>query len=121
MEDVHKPHNLSAVRAPPNAVGIFEVHAWQISRRRAPLQGVARGARGWMPVRGPTWMLESAAAALRERGLGLVAAHPEAGAGPTYRDLYYTRPIALVLGQGRRDGVSPRAVELPAPAWRSPC
>jgi tRNA (guanosine-2'-O-)-methyltransferase len=105
-EDVHKPHNLSAMLRSADAVGIGTVHA------TAPTGGV------------PTYSATSASAekwvellvhddvarayeAVRARGLRIVAAHFSDSA-IDYRAWDYTEPTCVVLGN-EKHGVSEAA------------
>ena len=109
MEQVHKPHNLSAVMRTSDAVGILEIHAVDPSRPVRTSGGVAQGTQRWVRVHRHDSVGE-AAATLRGEGFRIVAAHPDPGAIP-FRDYDYTRPTALLLGQ-EKEGVTAEALEL---------
>ena len=96
LDDVHKPHNFSAILRSCDAVGVFEAHAVWTDPTLRPNRLTSSGTAKW--VRICTHLdIESAVAALRARGFQLVAAHPDDDARD-YRDIDYTRPTALVLG-----------------------
>ncbi|MFL6198684.1 MAG: tRNA (guanosine(18)-2'-O)-methyltransferase TrmH [Thermoanaerobaculia bacterium] len=109
LEDVQIPRNLAALLRTCDAVGVLEAHAvWRggqlkISR---PASG---GTRKWVPVRRHK-DLGGAVAQLKERGMRILAAHP-AERAVDYREVDYTLPTAVLLGQ-EETGVTPRAVEL---------
>jgi tRNA (guanosine-2'-O-)-methyltransferase len=51
MEQVHKPHNVSAVIRTADAVGVHEVHAiWPSSRMRT-MASAAAGSNSWVQVK----------------------------------------------------------------------
>ncbi|HBQ81057.1 MAG TPA: tRNA (guanosine(18)-2'-O)-methyltransferase TrmH, partial [Erwinia persicina] len=51
MEQVHKPHNVSAVIRTADAVGVHEVHAvWPGSRMRTMVSSAA-GSNSWVQVK----------------------------------------------------------------------
>jgi tRNA (guanosine-2'-O-)-methyltransferase len=106
LEDVHKPHNFSAILRSCDAAGVFETHATSPSgrvRRHHPTSG---GSGKWVGVRvHPT--VAGALADLRERGLRILAAHPTAAAAD-FREEDYARPTAILLGQ-EKTGVSAAA------------
>ena len=96
LDDVHKPHNFSAILRSCDAVGVFEAHAVCTDPALRPNRLTSSGTGKW--VRICTHVdIESAVAALSTRGFQLIAAHPDDGARD-YRDIDYTRPTALVLG-----------------------
>ncbi len=96
MDNVHKPHNFSAVLRSCDAVGVLEAHGVWPSPRLKPYGATSGGAGKWVRVITHR-QIAAAAAHLRERGFRLVAAHNAAGA-VDFRDVDYTRPTALVLG-----------------------
>lgn len=103
MDNVHKPHNLSAVLRTADAVGVVEVHARFGEDVRRPGRGPSRGAHRWVAVVRHR-SLSEAGSHLHDRGFSIVAADP-GHSSADYRDFDYTRPVALLLGQ-ERDGVS---------------
>lgn len=109
MDGVHKPHNLSAVARSCDAVGVMEVHMVPVAHPRPLNREVSAGAAKWVPMR--AWdSVDAGAAALRDRGFRLVAAHPAPGA-VDFRSLDYTEPTCFVLGSELR-GVSERGLEV---------
>ncbi|MBW3670165.1 MAG: tRNA (guanosine(18)-2'-O)-methyltransferase TrmH [Acidobacteria bacterium] len=109
MEQVHKPHNLSAVMRTSDAVGVLEVHAVDPSRPVRASGGVAQGTQRWVDVQRYE-TIRDAAEVLHHRGFTIAAAHPDADAVP-FRDYDYTQPTALLLGQ-EKEGVTAEALEL---------
>jgi tRNA (guanosine-2'-O-)-methyltransferase len=106
-EGVHKPHNLSAVIRTCDAVGVLMVHAVTAQPVVEPFAGIASGAQRWVQVR-PHPTVEDAVAAVRERGLRILAAHPSPTA-VDFRRVGYTRPCAILLGQ-EKEGITPRGL-----------
>ena len=96
LDDVHKPHNFSAILRSCDAVGVFEAHAVWSDPTLRPSRLASSGTGKWVRICTHA-DVESAVTRLRARGFQLVAAHPEAGARD-YRDVDYTLPTALVLG-----------------------
>lgn len=96
LDNVHKPHNFSAILRSADAVGVFEAHAvWPDPRLR--LGGKTSGGSGkWVKVHTHRDIRE-AAAVLHRRGFSIVAAHPSAAA-EDFRSVDYTGPTALLLG-----------------------
>jgi tRNA (guanosine-2'-O-)-methyltransferase len=106
LEDVHKPHNFSAIVRTCDAVGVFEAHAVTPDGTLAVADAVAQGTRQWVRVRTHASLLE-AFDLLHEKGFQVLAAHLDRRA-VDFRAADYTRPTAVLLGQ-EKDGVSPEA------------
>jgi tRNA (guanosine-2'-O-)-methyltransferase len=110
MENVHKPHNFSAVLRSCDAVGVFETHAVAPAGTFRVFHGLSGGTRRYVGVR--RWDkgdLGTCLGHLQERGFAILAAHPAPGA-TDYRELDYTRPTAVLLGQ-ELDGLTEEAAE----------
>ena len=107
LENVHKPHNFSAILRTCDAVGVFEAHAITPEGGLRPSGGIASGSHRWVRVN--RWStLDSALAPLRDRGVQLLAAHP-APEAIDFRDVDYTKPTAVLLGQ-ELDGLTEEAL-----------
>jgi tRNA (guanosine-2'-O-)-methyltransferase len=106
MDDVHKPHNLSAVVRSADAVGVLEVHAVSPGGEVARYHLRAGGSNRWVPMILHAGV-DAACDTLEARDHQLVAAHfsPQAR---DFRQVDYTRPTALLLGSELR-GVGPAA------------
>jgi tRNA (guanosine-2'-O-)-methyltransferase len=110
LEDVHDPHNASAVLRSCDAVGVMRVHLVYV-RETPPKPAFSRTVSGsaakWLElIRHRS--IEECYAALRADGLTIYATALAEGS----RDLYatdLTGPVALVFGNEHR-GVSPEAV-----------
>ena len=107
LENVHKPHNFSAVLRTADAVGLFEAHAIFFNRKVDTPHATAGGSEKWIRVRDHE-DLASATEHLRSRGFRLVAAHPSPDA-VDYREVDFTRPTAILMGQ-ERDGLTADAL-----------
>lgn len=109
MEEVHKPHNIAAVIRTADAVGVHEVHAvWPSSRMRT-LVSSAAGSNSWVQVK-THQTIESAVAKMKAKGMQVLATHLSDKA-VDFRDIDYTRPTCILLGQ-EKTGISPDALSL---------
>lgn len=103
MDNVHKPHNVSAVIRTCDAVGVAEIHAVSAADSFRPRRSSAGGTGRYVPVRlHPT--TEGAIAWLRRRGFRVLAAHLTPSSRD-FRTVDYTLPTAILLGT-EKDGVS---------------
>ena len=109
MDNVHKPHNVSAVVRTCDAVGILDVHSVSPRDGFRARHPSASGAERW--VRMHTHPTHAAAAEhLHGHGMRIVAAHPVPEA-VDFRTLDYTRPTALLLGS-ELDGLDGEAAHI---------
>ncbi len=109
LENVHKPHNFSAVLRTCDAVGVFEAHAVVPGGRLSTHHLAAGGSSRWVRVRVHEELC-AAAAELRQRGFRLLAAHPSPAA-VDYRRPDYARPTAVLFGQ-EKEGLTEEALAL---------
>jgi tRNA (guanosine-2'-O-)-methyltransferase len=109
MEEVHKPHNVSAIVRTADAVGVHEVHAvWPGSRMRT-MASTAAGSNSWVQVKThPT--IGEAVATLKSRGMQILATHLSDKA-VDFRDIDYTRPTCILMGQ-EKTGITQEALDL---------
>lgn len=105
-EEVHKPHNLSAMLRSCDAVGIPVVHAIRGRGEVPTYQTTSASAEKWVALEVHD-DFDLAIDGLREKGMQVLAAHLSDDA-LDYREPDYTRPTCIVFGN-ERDGVSPRA------------
>lgn len=96
LDNVHKPHNLSAILRTCDAVGVLTAHAVWPNPKIRPSGGIAAGADKWVPVRTHD-AVASAIGQLRAQGFQVLAA-TQADQAQDYRRLDYTRATAFVLG-----------------------
>lgn len=111
-EDVHKPHNLSAIIRTCDAVGVAEVHAMNkvVDGEDLPtFTQVAQGSEKWVDLYRHT-TIEGAIAQLHSRNFKIYAAHLSDRA-VDYRDIDYTQPTAVLMG-AERWGVSASTADL---------
>ncbi len=108
-EHVHKPHNLSAMLRSCDAVGVGAAHAVAPTGGVATFNETSASAEKWVRLYvHPS--LDDARKVLKEQKMQLLAAHfsPQAR---DYRDVDYTQPTCILLGN-EKDGVSPQAASL---------
>ncbi len=98
LENVHKPHNLGAILRTCDAVGVLTAHAVVPGGGGVRRSSNSAGGSGkWVDVETHA-TVDDAVAQLRSAGLRIVAAHLTPTA-VDFRDLDFTRPTALLLGQ----------------------
>ena len=106
MDNVHKPHNVSAVMRTCDAVGIPTLHAISTKERFRASPSSSGGTRRYVEVvTHPTY--DDAFSVLRERGLKIYSADltPDA---VDFRSIDFTQPTAVLLG-AEKFGVSAEA------------
>jgi tRNA (guanosine-2'-O-)-methyltransferase len=109
VEDVHKPHNLSAIIRTCDAVGVFEVHAVNSNSKMPTCSPVAKGSEKWVNLR-IHHNLEKAIAELKQKNITIYAAHLSDKA-VDYRSIDYTLPTAILMGS-EKEGISSLATDL---------
>ena len=103
LDEVHKPHNLSAILRTCDATGVYQAHAVLPGREIEIHRTCSAGAGQWVrTVTHPD--IGSAVTALQAEGMRVYAAHLSATA-VDFRSIDYTRPCALLMG-AERWGVS---------------
>jgi len=109
MEQVHKTHNLSAIIRTADAIGIHNIHAIYTTESRWLSGGRASGSQKWVKV---TEQPDTKTAIERFQRQGMqVLATNLSDRAIDFREIDYTKPTALVLGQ-ERDGISEQALEM---------
>jgi tRNA (guanosine-2'-O-)-methyltransferase len=109
LENVHDPHNISAVLRSCDAVGVPAVHLVYTLEERPELSRMSSAsAVKWLTVIDHP-SITAAYDELRGQGFTIYATHLSPTAGDLY-DLKLTRPVALVFGNEHR-GVSDEALE----------
>lgn len=109
MENVVKPHNLAAVARTSDAVGALDIHA--ITRRKSIklTQMSAGGVRKWITVKTHP-DTRSGIDHLKQKGFQVVATHLS-DQTVDYREIDYTRPTAILVGE-ELEGISEEALRL---------
>jgi tRNA (guanosine-2'-O-)-methyltransferase len=104
LENVHKPHNFAAILRTADAVGLFEAHAiLEEGGLRTSLVS-ASGADRWIDVH--VHMSSAEAFEHLDRGGFRVLAAQPGEAAIDYREVDFTLPTAVLLGQ-ELDGLTP--------------
>ncbi|SLM61183.1 MULTISPECIES: tRNA (guanosine(18)-2'-O)-methyltransferase TrmH [Dickeya] len=109
MEQVHKPHNISAVIRTADAVGVHQVHAVWPTHRMRTLVSTAAGSNSWVQVKTHR-TIQEAVTHLKTEGMQILATNLSASA-VDFRDIDYTRPTCILLGQ-EKTGISDDALAL---------
>lgn len=109
MEQVHKTHNLSAIIRTADAIGIHNIHAIYTTESRWLSGGRASGSQKWVKVTEQP-DTKTAIAQFKAQGMQVLATNLSDRA-KDFREIDYTKPTALILGQ-ERDGISDEALEL---------
>ncbi len=108
LENVHDPHNVSAVLRSCDAVGIAAVHlVYTIEERPELSRGVSGSALRWLDILDHE-SIASCYQTLRDQGFTILATHLDENRVELF-DLDLTAPTALVFGNEQR-GVSEEAV-----------
>lgn len=95
-DNVHKPHNISAILRTCDAVGVHRLHAVSPGGEVRRHHMIAGGSKRWVDVVVHADS-QSGVAALEEAGWRLILAHEGAGSRD-FRDVDYTERVAIVLG-----------------------
>ena len=108
LEEVHKPHNLSAILRSCDAVGAMEAHAI-VPRGGMPTYNATSGsAEKWVPLHTHKEVLPTIED-LQKQGFQVLATHLSERA-VDYREVDYTRPTCIPLG-AEKWGVSEAAAK----------
>ncbi|MEM8780163.1 MAG: tRNA (guanosine(18)-2'-O)-methyltransferase TrmH [Cyanobacteria bacterium P01_G01_bin.49] len=108
-EDVHKPHNLSAIIRTCDAVGILEVHSINITDELPTFSQVSQGSDKWIFLNTHP-DIKTATHHLKQKNFKIYAAH-FSDKSLDYRYIDYTQPTAILLG-AEKWGVSEEAAQL---------
>ncbi|MDE1185861.1 MAG: tRNA (guanosine(18)-2'-O)-methyltransferase TrmH [Pantoea sp.] len=109
MEQVHKPHNVSAVIRTADAVGIHEVHAVWPSVRMRTMVSASAGSNSWVKVKTHRNIAE-AVSHLKEQKMQVLATNLSAKA-VDFREIDYTLPTCILMGQ-EKTGITTEALAL---------
>lgn len=109
MEQVHKPHNVSAVIRTADAVGVHEVQAIWPSNHMRTMVSAAAGSNSWVQVRTHR-SIGDAVSHLKGQGMQILATHLSDKA-VDFREIDYTRPTCILMGQ-EKTGITQEALAL---------
>jgi tRNA (guanosine-2'-O-)-methyltransferase len=100
MENVHKPHNLSAILRSCDATGVFSAHAVTLDGKVPTYNETSASADKWVPLTiHPD--IETAMVQLKATGFRIIATHLSDTA-QDYREWDYTQPTCVLLGAERQ-------------------
>ncbi len=109
MEVVNKTHNFSAILRTCDAVGVLTAHAVLPAKGIDLHHHTSAGTTRWVGIKEHA-SVESAAEHLHDAGFTILAAHPAPDA-VDYRDVDYTRPVAVMVG-AELEGLSKKVLAL---------
>jgi tRNA (guanosine-2'-O-)-methyltransferase len=96
LEQLHKPHNVSAIVRSCDAVGVYEVHAvWD--KKPDIRKSTAMGSENWVYTR-EHLCIEDAVSHLKTQKMQVLVTNLSENA-VDFRDIDYTLPTAIILGQ----------------------
>jgi tRNA (guanosine-2'-O-)-methyltransferase len=109
LEQVHKPHNVSAIIRTADAVGAHHVHAvWPFAKMKT-LVSTAAGSNSWVQVKTHA-DIQQAVAHLKAQKMQILATHLSDKA-VDFREIDYTQPTCILLGQ-EKTGITAEALAL---------
>ncbi len=109
VEDVEKPHNLSAILRSCDAVGILEAHSVSQGDKTNTFNSTAQGSQKWVKFIQHK-SIENAVKKLKGRGFRLYGTNLDVSS-IDYRECDFTKPTAFVLG-AEKWGLSSTATKL---------
>ena len=109
LEQVEKPHNLSAILRTCDAVGVLEVHTVCVGEKSLTFNSTAQGSQKWVRQKNHK-NIEIAVSNLKKMGFKIFGTHLGVNA-KDYRLCDYTGPSAFVLG-AEKWGLSESATKL---------
>lgn len=109
MDELHKPQNLAAVMRTADAVGIGKIHAVWPKKQIRQHHHTSGGSARWVEVE-VHQDRQQAISTLKSQGMQVLAAHLSDKA-VDFREVDYTKPTAILLGQ-EKHGVTEDGAEL---------
>ena len=110
LEEVHKPHNLSAILRSCDAVGVLEAHTIYKNTNNIPtFNSTAQGSQKWVELNKHK-DIESAVEFLKCKGFKLYGTNIDKDSYD-YRDCDFSRPTAFFLG-AEKWGLTKKAISL---------
>lgn len=108
LEEVHKPHNVSAVIRSAEAVGVNRVHAvWE--ENAVLTKAISMGSQVWVNTQQHK-SVNAAVSHLKQQNMQVLVTHLDERA-VDFRSIDYTKPTAIILGQ-EKTGATKEAVAL---------
>jgi tRNA (guanosine-2'-O-)-methyltransferase len=106
LEQLHKPHNVSAIVRSCDAVGVYEVHAvWD--KKPDIRKSTAMGSENWVYTK-EHLCIEDAVSHLKTQNMQVLVTNLSENA-VDFRDIDYTLPTAIILGQ-EKHGATQEAI-----------
>lgn len=109
LEQVHKPHNVSAVIRTADAVGVHDVHAVWPTAKMKTLVSAAAGSNSWVQVKTHP-SITDAVTHLKQQNMQILATNLSDRA-VDFREIDYTKPTCILLGQ-EKTGITKEALAL---------
>ena len=106
LENVHKPHNMSAVVRTCDAIGVHTVHAVWEEKYQLP-GDIAMGSQRWIKCSTHN-AIEDAVADFKAQNMQVLVTHLSDTA-VDFREIDYTKPTAILLGQ-EKHGATKEAI-----------
>jgi tRNA (guanosine-2'-O-)-methyltransferase len=97
MDNVHKPHNLSAIMRTCDAVGVHHIHAVNPQEHLRPSKDITSGSGKWVNLHQHD-NLTSTIELVKSQGMRVYAAHLSDKA-VDFRTIDYTQPATILLGE----------------------
>jgi tRNA (guanosine-2'-O-)-methyltransferase len=108
LEEVHKPHNVSAVIRTCDAVGVHKIHAvWDESENLR--KGTSLGSQIWVKTK-PHTTIQEAVGELKSQNMQVLVTNLD-NTACDFREIDYTKPTAVLLGQ-EKTGATDEAIAL---------
>jgi tRNA (guanosine-2'-O-)-methyltransferase len=108
LEEVHKPHNVSAVIRSADAVGVHDIHAvWE--EHTSLRKGTSLGSQIWVKTQHHE-TVHDAVSHLKQQDMQVLVTHLDDSA-VDFREIDYTKPTAIILGQ-EKTGATDEAVDI---------
>ncbi|MFW0929401.1 MULTISPECIES: tRNA (guanosine(18)-2'-O)-methyltransferase TrmH [unclassified Providencia] len=109
LEDIHKPHNVSAIVRSADAVGVHQIHAiWPDQQMRLSVSSAA-GSNSWVKIISHQ-STENAITQIKSQNMQVLATNLSEHA-VDFREIDYTRPTCIMMGQEKK-GISQQALTL---------
>ncbi|OAT50791.1 tRNA (guanosine(18)-2'-O)-methyltransferase TrmH [Providencia heimbachae] len=109
LEEIHKPHNVSAIVRSADAVGIHQIHAiWSDQHVKLSVSSAA-GSNSWVKVI-PHQSTQQAISHLKSQNMQVLVTNLSEHA-VDFREIDYTRPTCIMMGQEKK-GISQEALAL---------